>query len=168
MKLVRTLILPVAMYGAETWTLTAVDAAYASATIMTAIRRAASQQGTMNKKGEWQPGASNAKLRSYAHIPQPTTMFKVMRLRHLGATLRCAGTPLLRHTMRPRAPKKRTRGASHYTWHQQVESDLADAKLHVNDAHNMRKWKRGIQALMEEPQVASAFLFVFLAKYFCP
>ena len=147
MKLVRTLIIPVATYGIETLTMNAADTAYAAATIMSAIRQAASQRGTKNKNGEWKPGVPNATLRRYARIPHPATMFKIMRLRQLGVTLRCEGAPQLRKTMRPRAPKAKTRGSASMTWHQQAELDMENAHLNAEDAHNIRKWKEGIRSL---------------------
>ena len=147
MRLARTLIIPVATYGAETWTLSKRETAYASATIMTAIRRAASQQGSMGRDKKWKPGASNKTLRSQASIPRPETMLRMMRLRHLGATIRCEGAPLLKDTLRARTPAPKTRGTPSMTWHQQTERDLHIAQLQRADAHNMRTWKKRIREL---------------------
>ena len=149
MQLFRTLVIPVATYGIETWTMTNADTKYATATIMKAIRQASSQQGTKRGDGEWKPGATNATLRRYARIPHPATMFKMMRLRHLGATIRCEGAPMLRKVMRPRAPKSNTRGASSMTWQRQAEADMKDANLSTGDAHDMRKWKAAIYNLTQ-------------------
>ena len=71
----------------------------------------------------------------------------MMRLRHIGATIRCEGAPLLRSTIRPRTPAPKTRGAPRLTWHQQTEQDLEIAQLQSTDAHDMRKWKKGIRDL---------------------
>ena len=131
LRLYNTFVLPVLLYGSETWTVTQADAAKLDAVDQFCLRRLCGVH--------WSDHVTNAAIRKRTGQPPVSSTVAKRRLSLFGHVARAVPSWDVVRSVQARIPKswRRPRGRPRSTWRSTIEADLAPHNIGLFSA-----WRR--------------------------
>ena len=141
MKIYKTLIRPVATYGAEAWTLTTKDATKLKTLERKVVRRI---YGGINENGLWRV-RNNKEINDILQGQDIVKFIKAQRIRWLGHVMRMDAERMPKAVYKTKMEGQRKRGRPRSRWGDEIEKDLREMGINNwrSKAQDREKW-RGI------------------------
>jgi hypothetical protein len=145
LKLLKTLVWPVALYGCETWTLRAADTARLMAFEMTCYRRALRISWTDHRTNE-------AVLEEMETERELMATIRKRKLQFFGHVIRARN--LCTHILEGRVHGKRSRGRQRRRWSDDIKDWTGRSLAECTDAaRDIRRWRGLVQtSMVPDPQ----------------
>lgn len=142
LRLYNTFVLPVLLYGSETWTLTQADSAKLDAVDQFCLRRICGVH--------WSDHISNAAIRKRTGQPPVTSTIAKRRLSLFGHVARADKSWDVVRAVSAKPPKdwRRPRGRPRSTWLSTVNGDLSPLNLGLHSAWRRAQDRQGWKALV--------------------
>ena len=143
-KIYKTMIRPVMMYGAETWTLTRKEEGLLERAEMRMLR--------------WILGVSlrdkkrNEDIRETLGVACITDKVREARMRWYGHVMRKEDDNCIKRIMNAEVYGRRSRGRQKKRWRDMIQEDLKTLKLKKEDAANRDKWRGRINVAGPSPR----------------
>lgn len=144
LRLLRTLVFPIFLYGAETWTIKAGDRERIDAFEMWTYRRML--------RIPWTAKRTNVSILNELRVQQRLSSICYQRiLRFFGHIVRRPGENLEKLVVQGKVEGKRSRGRSPKRWLDQIE-EMTDRKLErlVRDAEDREEWRAMVDGITVE------------------
>jgi len=137
MKIYKSIIRPVLLYGAEVWALRKKEERLLETTEMKMLRRI---KGVTLRDKE-----RSKDIRRELRIDSITWKIRQIRMRWFGHVTRMEDDNQVKKVMCMEISGKRSRGRPERRWSDNIQSDLKEFGLKEKDARNRVKWRRSIQ-----------------------
>ena len=150
MKIYRSLVLPILLYGSETWTLAPSQMSHVHATYLTHLRIITHLNFTVTiVDGQLDYKApSTFKILQTADAAKIDDIIRQSRLRLAGQLYRQPVAPLTWGSMNIERAKKPKRGTRCTSWQEIVAADMKELHLIFADAEKMGEWHQRTKALV--------------------
>ncbi|KAL6729361.1 hypothetical protein Aduo_000422 [Ancylostoma duodenale] len=135
-KIYRTVVRPVALYGAECWPVTKEMERRISVMEMRMLRR----MGGITQLDR----ICNQDIRQRFGVAAIADKLREARLRWFGHVLRASGNKVCRTGFDVDVPGERTKGRPKQRWLDTLHADLKLARIHPDQAHDRAIWRQRI------------------------
>ena len=140
MQIYNSTVVPVLLYGTETWAMTRMQEKKLDGFDSRSLRRIMGIR--------WQQRVSNVELRRRTKQPPVTSLLRKRRLKWLGHALRMDESRIAQQAMTWTAGGKRKPGRPKTTWPQTINRNLADMQINLDDAKELAQNRAGWRTLV--------------------